>query len=161
MHKKLPKRKPNRLKGFDYSSAGSYFITVCIADKKKILWHDTDVNKIDPNNLPLSDTGKIVEEAIIQIPVYYPDMVVDTYCIMPDHIHLLITVHSHMPEHKSNKNRVITAVTSMKRWVSRQVGNPIWQKSFYDHCIRNRQDYLETYNYIYMNPKQYISKNSD
>ena len=161
MDNKLPIRKKHRLKEFDYSSAGSYFITVCTSGKKKFFWEKSDIKTIDAKNLPISDIGKTVEKAITQIPEHYPDMKVDTYCIMPDHIHLLITVDSENSDYKLTKNRVITAVTSMKRWVSRQIGESIWQKSFYDHCIRNKQDYLETHSYIYMNPLQYISKNSD
>lgn len=47
-------------------------------------------------------------------------------------------------------------VGSMKRWVSKQIGRPIWQKSFYEHAIRNRQDYDEIWKYIENNPLKYL-----
>lgn len=50
---------------------------------------------------------------------------------------------------------VSTVVYSMKRWISRQIGRPIWQKSFYDHGIRNQQDYHEIWQYIENNPLKY------
>ena len=46
----------------------------------------------------------------------------------------------------------------MKRWVSRQLGRAVWQKSYYDHAIRNMQDYDEIWEYIENNPLKYIVK---
>ena len=54
----------------------------------------------------------------------------------------------------------VGAVGSMKRWVSRQIGHPIWQKSFYNHAIRNQPDYDEIWQYIKNNPLKYVSKES-
>ena len=53
---------------------------------------------------------------------------------------------------------VPTAVASMKQWVSKQIGNPVWQKSFYEHGIRNQQDYDEIWEYIENNPLKYALK---
>ena len=55
---------------------------------------------------------------------------------------------------------VSTIIGSMKRWVSRQVGKSIWQKSFYDHIIRNQQDYNAVWEYIENNPLKYAPKKS-
>ena len=53
---------------------------------------------------------------------------------------------------------VPTVVGSMKRWVSRQIGRPIWQKSFYEHAVRNRRDYEEIWEYIENNPLKHALK---
>lgn len=51
---------------------------------------------------------------------------------------------------------MFTVIGQMKRWVSKQAGRPIWQKSFYDHGIRNQRDYDETWEYIENNPLKYL-----
>lgn len=56
---------------------------------------------------------------------------------------------------------VSTVVGSMKRWASKQIGKAIWQKSFYDHGIRNQQDYNEIWEYIENNPLKYALKQAD
>lgn len=56
---------------------------------------------------------------------------------------------------------VSTVVGSMKRWVSKQTGKPIWQKSFYEHTIRNQTDYNAIYEYIANNPLKYMLKRDD
>ncbi len=149
----LPNRKPNRLKDYDYSSAGAYFITVCTAKRKKLLWgKNVGADIIRPQNIPLSPIGKIVEQGILQIPNHYANISVDKYCIMPDHIHLIIRIHSDENGRIISAPTMSTVIGSMKRWVSKQTGISIWQKSFYDHGIRNQQDYDETWEYIENNP---------
>ena len=69
----LPKRKQIRIADYDYSTPGAYFITVCIADRKPILWH-VGVATCHPN---LSKIGAVVEMAILQIPEHYPMISVD------------------------------------------------------------------------------------
>ena len=83
----FPKRKPNRLNGFDYSSCNTYFITICTKDKRKAFGKVVGA----PIGRPwceLSEYGKIVEEAINNIEKKYSNIKLDNYVIMPDHIHL-------------------------------------------------------------------------
>ena len=86
----LPKRKPIRIKNYDYSSPGAYFITICTADKTPILWN-VGAATCRPN---LSNTGQVVENAILQIAKKYPMLSVDKYCVMPDHIHMILSVNT-------------------------------------------------------------------
>ena len=101
---------------------------------------------------PLSKYGEIVDEAIRQIPNHYENVIVDKYCIMPNHIHGIIML---LPD---ENGRILSAPTlsviigSMKRWVSKQIGFSIWQKSFNDRIIRNENGYLEVCKYIAENP---------
>ena len=156
----FPKRKPIRIQNYDYSSPGAYFITVCTANRAKIFWHTLRADTIRPENVPLSSIGKIVEQGILQIPRHYQNVTVDKYCIMPDHIHLIVTIHADECGRMVSAPTVSTAIGSMKRWVSKQAGRPIWQKSFYDHGIRNQHDYNETWEYIENNPLKYSLKNA-
>lgn len=155
----LPKRKRNRLEGFDYSSCGAYFITVCVNGKQKILWRSVGADIIRPIDKGfaqcLSKYGKIVEQAIKNISICYPLVEVNKYCIMPDHIHMIIFM-------KYDDGRIISAPTlsivvgQMKRWVSKQAGVSLWQKSFYDTVIRDEQMYREKWKYIDENPLKYV-----
>lgn len=82
-------QKENRLKCFDYSSNGAYFITICTKDRKCIL------GQIVGDRLPvqkLSVLGKIVDDLINEIPNKYNNATVDKYIIMPNHIHIIITL---------------------------------------------------------------------
>ena len=86
----LPKRKPIRIEDYDYSTPGAYFITVCVHNRKPILWN-VGAATCRPN---LSKIGSVVETAILQIPEHYPAVSVDKYCIMPDHIHMILSINT-------------------------------------------------------------------
>ena len=114
-------------------------------------------------NNDLSKHGKIVDTAINSIPKYYPFVSVEIYAIMPDHIHLILKI-SHENANKNhtvNNGRIISAPTvntiigQMKRWVSKEIGVPIWQKSFYDRILRNEDEYLQAAEYIFNNPMKW------
>ena len=154
----LPKRKDIRIPDFDYSTPGAYFITVCTANREKIFWNRVGADIIRPQNVPLSSVGKIVEQAICQIPNHYENISVDKYCIMPDHIHFILRIESDTDRRIISAPTVSMVVGSMKRWVSRQIGRPIWQRSFYDHGIRNQRDYEQIVEYIENNPLKYALK---
>ncbi len=86
----LPKRKKNRLQGYDYSQNGAYFITVCVQDKKRIL-----SKIIVGDGLPvphLTVYGQIVEKCIQLINQKYPEVKIEKYVIMPNHIHILAEI---------------------------------------------------------------------
>lgn len=154
----MDKRKPNRLPEFDYSQNGAYFITICTRDKQKIFWIDdksqnsVGADIIRPHD-KLNDLGLIVECAIEQITEYYPNTMIDKYVIMPNHVHILMRI-----ENDEFNGRIISAPTisiiigQMKRWVSKQIAYPIWQKSFHDHVIRDEEDYRRIWQYIDTNP---------
>ena len=157
----LPKRKQIRIEDYDYSTPGAYFITVCIASRKPILWN-VGAATCRPN---LSKIGTVVEMAILQIPEHYPAVSVDKYCVMPDHIHMILSINTDedgrqiaAPTLGAVCGRQIAAPTistvvgHMKRWVSMQLGQSIWQKSFIDRVIRNDKGYRAVWEYIENNP---------
>ena len=156
----LSKRKSIRITDYDYSTPGAYFITVCTANREKIFWEVVGADNIRPQDVTLSAAGRITEQGILQMAEHYENVVVDKYCIMPDHIHLILRIESDIDGRMVSAPTVSTVIGSMKRWVSRQIGRPIWQKSFYDHGIRNQQDYNEIWEYIENNPLKYLLKNA-
>ncbi len=155
----LPERKPTRLRGFDYSSSGAYFITICTQNRKNIL--STIVGEGFP--LPqLSLYGQIVDKWIQRMPDKYPEISVDRYVIMPNHIHILLSVAK-----VYGRGDPSPTVDSAMGWIKYQctkeinktrnaVGEKVFQRSFYDHVVRNYEDYLEINKYIYENPRHWL-----
>ena len=157
----LPRRKPNRLNGYDYSQNGAYFVTICTRDRKNLFWRENvgadSIRPKTPVSELLSEYGSIVERAILAIPEHYSGVAVDQYVIMPNHIHLILRIS----EPDSGCGRILSAPTlsivvgQMKRHTAKQIGHPVWQKSFYDHVIRNETDYREIWDYIENNPRKW------
>ena len=143
-----PNRKPIRIKNYNYSTPGAYFITVCINGRKPILWN-VGAAICRPN---LSKIGSIVETAILQIPEHYPVITVDKYCIMPDHIHMILSINTDEDGRQIAAPTVSSVVGHRKRWVSMQLDHSIWQKSFIDRVIRNEMGYQAVWEYIENNP---------
>lgn len=154
-----PVRKSIRLKTYDYSTAGAYFVTVCAQNREPLFWTAVGADIIRPQGLPLSEEGKIVRQSILQIPNRYETVFVDAYCVMPDHVHLIVCMGRDESGRMISAPTLSTVIGSMKRWASRQIGRSIWQKSFYDHAIRNQQDYEDVWEYIANNPLKYAEKN--
>ena len=148
----LPARKQNRLTEYDYSAPNTYFITICTDNRRNLFWTDADAIIDCAKNVPLSNLGTIVQRSIEDIPKYYSVISVDHYVIMPNHVHLLLQIHSDSNGRSMIAPTISTVVRLMKGTVSKQAGFAIWQKGFYDHVIRNDNDYRDIWNYIEGNP---------
>lgn len=150
----FPKRKKNRIQDFDYGKVGAYFVTICIENRKPVLWNMDAVGAATcrPQSVALSHLGETIDIAINQIPTHYSNVKVDHYCIMPNHIHMILSI---MPDESGRQiaaPTISTIIGNMKRWVSMKIGYSIWQKSFYDHIIRDCDDYNVRVKYIHENP---------
>lgn len=149
-------RKKHRLSNFDYSSIGAYFVTICTSNKQQLFWSDAVGATIGrPEDIVLSDCGKIVYDGIRRISQIYPAVSIESFVIMPDHVHLLIRIHCDEFGRPMVAPTIGNIVRQFKGYVTKQIGTPIWQKSFYDHVIRNDGDYEETIKYIYENPTRW------
>ena len=154
----LPKRKQIRIEDYDYSTPGAYFITVCAANREKIFWSDCRGELCSPANVPLSDVGIIVEHEIKKLSSVYDAVRVDKYCIMADHIHFILSIDTDESGRTQFAPTISRVIKQFKGSITNQIGRPIWQKSFYDHSIRNQQDYDEIWRYIENNPLKYTLK---
>lgn len=103
----------------------------------------------------LSKCGMIVDKAINDIPLHYPFVSVDKYVVMPNHIHMLLTIHSEESGRPMVAPTISTVIQQTKGIVSKQIGYSIWQKLYYDHIVRNNNDYEEIWNYIDQNPQKW------
>lgn len=154
----LPTRKQNRLKDYDYSKNGAYFITICTKDKKEILSR-VKIKNVG-NAVPgvpcvvLSEYGELTDKTILQMRNFYDDMKIDKYVIMPNHIHLIIRIENGGVPWTAHPT-VSKFIGTMKRFINQQIGENIWQKSFYDHIIRDENDYKTKWEYIENNPNRW------
>ncbi len=151
-----PKRKPNRLTNYDYSHPGAYFITVCTNDRAKILGRVcVGDGVLDVPQMQLTKLGQVIENRIAEINRIYSHLTIDKYVIMPNHIHMIvfITGENGTSRTPSPTNKTIPRLLStFKRFVNRECGMNIFQRSYHDHVIRNEADYLRIWNYIDTNP---------
>ncbi len=154
----LPKRKPNRLNGFDYSSYNTYFLTLCTKNKEK-LFGDIVGAPIGRPYCKLSDYGKIVDEAINNIEKKYDAVRLDKYAIMPDHVHLLVTILPVKSGRPMGAPTVSNIVNQLKGYVTKRAGFSVWQKLYYDHIIRDEADFNTKWEYIENNPAVWLEKN--
>ena len=112
----------------------------------------------DGPHIELTKYGRIAEKYIYQLNDFYDDLSVESYVIMPNHIHILIWVKG--VENGPSRTPVPTVqnsipsrfVSTFKRFCNKEYGINIWQYRSNDHIIRNRQDYEEHLRYIYENP---------
>ena len=162
--KDLPKRKPTRLPYFDYSQGGAYFLTLCMQDRKKILSTVERTEKPvgdDAHGVPkirLTRIGKIVEKYILSTN-NVKGVSVGDFVIMPNHIHLILFIDEDGTPRASSPTRqtsvISNCISTLKRLVNKEVGENIFQRSFYDRIIRNNGEYMEICNYIALNPENW------
>ena len=155
----LPNRKQYRLEDYDYSLPGAYFITLCTKNRTNCFWNDVGARIARPLKDTLSNYGIIVKNSIKSIPKHYSSITVDNYVIMPDHIHLLLQIHTDSDGRAMRAPTISTVVNQMKGCVTKQIGFSVWQKLFHDHIVRGEQDYKEIWEYIENNPLNWQEKN--
>ena len=168
MNENFPKRKPTRLKNFNYSSTGAYFITICTHDRKPIL---SDIVKpvgdgaLDVPIVQLTQIGKIVERNLLSSE-NISNVKIDSYIIMPDHIHIIVFINKNTPSQNgtskapSPTNETLPHIVStFKRFCTKDIGYNIFQRSFAEHIIRDIDDYKTRKKYLYENPIRWFYNN--
>lgn len=153
----LPRRKPNRLANYDYSSNGAYFVTICTEGCRKTLC------EIVGDGLPVPKReGTVAEAYIRRIAEKYPGIRVDNYVVMPNHIHMIL--HIERDAGTGDPSPTLGDVIGWYKYnVTKQIndeegplGRRVFQRSYYDHVIRNERDYQEIWNYIDGNPSKWV-----
>ena len=149
-------RRSARLPKYDYGKQGVYFVTLCTYPRQCT---PSTVGRDDLGapSLRLSVIGKIVEHYIRTIPRAYPYVSIDSYVIMPNHVHMLISVlrDDGAPRSSRPTELVPRIIAALKRFSNQDAGRNLWQRSFYDHIVRDENDYVIRYNYIADNPRRW------
>ncbi len=155
----MPTRKPLRLQNYDYSQEGAYFLTLCAEKRKSYFGKIVRENLMSEPYILLSPYGKILHEQLLQINQTYNNIQIAHYSIMPNHLHMIVFVDdgaSRTPPPTSvhaPTNAVIPAlVSTLKRITNRKSGTRLWQRGYYDHILRDENDYLRAWKYIDENP---------
>ena len=168
-------RQSIRLKGYDYSSPGFYFITICINDGQRYFGNAKN------EKMYLSPIGEIAQKCWLGIPEHYPNVILDEFIVMPNHLHGIIEINTGaqnnvgvqnlepvllVPEDVSplqNKYQHIIPKSlgsiirgykiGITKWC-RQNGHEYfkWHRDFYDHVIRGKDDIGNIRQYIINNP---------
>jgi putative transposase len=171
----LPRRKPIRLQGYDYSQSGSYFVTICVHGKRCLLI------SVAGKFVELTPAGEIVRAVWTSLPERFPRLVLDEYIIMPNHFHSILAFVGEGPAPPgvnackvSNakatiapppafprvRNHSLAEVIGAFKSIStikvnrlqHQKGIPLWQRSYYEHIIRKGEDLRKIQQYIMENP---------
>lgn len=152
-----------RLKGYDYSQEGLYFITICTQNRKCIF------GEIKNGEMILNDNGKIIEKTWQDLPNHNPHIEPNIFCIMPNHIHAVIEITAHVGAGSKpaqnipfSNHSLSEIVRQFKTFSSRRInqlsgkqGHPVWQRNYYEHIIRNEISYNNIYWYIMNNPQKW------
>ena len=160
MTEQFTSRKRTRLAEYDYSTLGSYFLTICTIDHACILGHIVGGSHVTPPFTQLSEAGMVVKKHIERIGTKYPYIQLDNYVVMPNHVHILLTITAHSGSTRASTptNAVIPRImATFKRFVQKDLGNQIFQSSFNDHIIRDEEDFRIRWNYIENNPQRWKS----
>lgn len=148
---KFTQRKSLRLKNFDYASAGSYFVTICTKQRKPLF------GPVGADSI----SAQMIEKTFTETLRRYKGVDSPIFVVMPNHIHAIITISWADIESAPTISEIVKA---FKRYSTLEYikmvnegkvpvfDSKIWQRSFYDHIIRNSRDYEEIYRYIYENP---------
>ena len=151
-------RKRNRLSSFCYSTPGSYFITICTAERKCLLSAVEGGGVLDAPSIRLKPYGLIARNVLKDIEQTYTHITIEKAVIMPNHIHLLVFVS---PKNGSSRtptpaNETIPQfVSTFKRFCNKQYGKNIWQRSYDDRVIRNDTMYRKVWEYMDTNPHKW------
>ncbi len=152
---------------YDYGSAGAYFITVCVQDRKNILSRIVGRGLAPADNAEirvlLSKYGKAAKDQLFLLSERFPCLTVDEYVIMPDHIHAIFILNNEAAG-ASPRPTLMDIVCTYKSLTTRECRKlgftgKLFQTSFFEHVIRSRDDYIDTVKYIRENPsKRYFLK---
>ncbi len=152
-------RRTLRIKGYDYSQAGAYFVTVC-ANKRQLIFSDARIIKI-------------VEDEWMNTATVRKDIILDEFVVMPNHLHGIIFIkyndmisrrgELHSPHEFKSPSKTIGAIirgfkasSYRKINLALNVSNyPVWQRNYYEHVIRNEADLFEKRKYVIDNPTKW------
>ena len=156
----LPKHKPTAIPHYDYSQPGAYFITLCVEKRRPIL------GKIDSSpQVVLSSIGKIVSDVWYSLPQRFPclDAISQSiFVVMPDHIHGILQITAGGASPSPTLHQILGSFKSITTIeTNRLLGTPgqkLWQRSAYEHILRNQQDFDEAAGYIAENPARRLER---
>lgn len=171
-------RRSIRLKGYDYSQSGAYFVTICAQNWECVLGEAVQ------GMIRLSPVGEIASECWLEVPRHFTGIELDEYVIMPNHIHGIVVFNDDIsgrglinqtPTSETHTKVAIAEDWKLMKRPNRTLGKIIrhykartskfvhetgypefrWQRNYYEHIIRNENDLNRIRKYIDENPWQW------
>jgi REP element-mobilizing transposase RayT len=150
-------RRSLRLPDYDYASAGAYFVTICTLNRICLFG---DVND---GAMRMNRFGEIVETCWRDLPNHYPHAKLDSFIIMPNHVHGIIVLKPSADLSKK-RNALSEIVRAFKGFSTRRINTlrngsdrPLWQRGYYEHVVRNEISLAKIREYIVGNPAQWLT----
>ena len=161
-------RRSIRLKGYDYGSAGAYFVTICT--QNRTCWFGV----LADGEMRLNDAGRVAQASWDELPARFPDVRLDTFVVMPNHVHGIIIVGAQfiapsdgfgtatIDQGAMNRAPTLGEIVRTFKAVSprliRRSANPdfAWQRNYYEHVIRDDESLNRIRQYILDNPGRWV-----
>jgi len=154
--KEIPRRRSLRLPEYDYSQAGAYFVTICVSQRKCLL------GEIRDGAIQLNDSGTIVRDCWHDLAHHYPNMELDAFVVMPNHIHGVVVLVGAGLRPAPTNPPLSEIVRVFKSFSSRRInalrGTPgltFWQRGYYEHIVRDDKSLDRIREYIVNNPRRW------
>ena len=169
-------RKQHRLRDYDYSQSAAYFVTVCTLGRRNMFGDIVDAD------MQLNEFGTIVASCWNGLPTHYPEIELDAFVVMPNHVHGIIVIMEteakvgaihELPKPRTRaerRNMLLPKIMGRFKMISARLiniirnttGEPVWQRNYYDHIIRTEKSLHKIQAYIDTNPArwQYDKENS-
>ncbi|HEV8720734.1 MAG TPA: transposase [Candidatus Binatia bacterium] len=161
-------RRSIRLRAYDYSQAGAYFVTTCTHERACLFGDVVDCE------MRVNDAGRMVEQCWSAIPNHFPHVDLDAFVVMPNHVHGIIVItdravgaknFSPLPDSNTSTHRPIRSPSKtigsiirgfkigVTKWFRENtVTHIVWQRNYYEHIIRNEESLNRIRQYVLDNP---------
>ena len=146
--KKFPYRNSIRLKAYDYSQPGAYFVTIVTHNRNPLF------GKIQEDEMLLNALGQSIANAWIWLAMRHPYVELDEYVVMPNHLHGIVIIVDNGEKRKSLGQLIGAFKTITTKRINLAQGTPgqmLWQRNFYERVIRNSQELERAREYIVNN----------
>ena len=160
----IHRRRSIRLRGYDYSQAGQYFVTICTQNRLHLF------GEIMAGRMVLNDAGKMVAETWLWLQQQYDYVDLGKWVIMPNHLHGMLSIidgcrgGSRTAPTGGNVpgkplGRLIgafkTVSTKQNNETRNTPGMKLWQRNYWEHIVRNDNEYVRISQYIIDNPAKW------
>ena len=151
------RRRSLRLRGYDYSWAGAYFVTVCTYNRACLF------GEIVNGEMRLNGVGQVARRVWDGLPRHYRHVELDAVVVMPNHVHGILTlVGAGFKPAPTPRHGLPEIVRAFKTFSARRInglrhtpGVPVWQRNYYEHIIRNETALNRVRQYIMDNPARW------
>lgn len=167
-------RRSIRLKGYDYSQVGAYFVTLCTENRESLF------GRVDDDEMCVNDFGMIATEFWDQIPHRFPGVELDEFVVMPNHVHGIIVItenpagaiwvganpvgaiHESPLQTQRRKMLLSKIIGYFKMNTAKRInaardtaGTQVWQRDYYEHIVRDEHELSRLREYIANNPARW------